>query len=183
VSKTSGASRTPATSSSSSSTCSRCRARLSRSTGDRATVAITCPQCGAPQPDPSWTLPFAPSPSGISTLESSRGEGGGLAPGKKYALVVVQGQSPGRVIAIDKPRVILGRTHCDVVLEDPELSRQHALIAINGTSVRLEDLKSTNGTFVGGERVEQAELSDRSEFRIGGHELVFVMRDDDGEVA
>lgn len=119
------------------------------------------------------------APSGISTLESSRGEGGGLAPGKKYALVVVQGRSPGQVIPLEKPRVILGRAHCDVILEDPELSRQHALIAINGTSVRLEDLKSTNGTFVGGERVEQADLSDRSEFRIGGHELVFVMRDDD----
>jgi FHA domain len=170
VSKTARASRTtPA----SSAGCSRCGAEIPKGSGGR----VTCPRCGAPQPDPSWTIPF--TPAGISTLESSRGEGGGLAPGKKYALVVVQGSSPGRVIPIEKSRVILGRANCDVVLEDPELSRQHALLAINGTSVRLEDLKSTNGTFVGGEKVEQVELSDRSEFRIGGHELVFVMRDDD----
>jgi hypothetical protein len=169
VSNVTRASRTPAK----TAACARCGAEISP--GARA--GICCPRCGAPQPDPSWTLPF--TPAGISTLASSRGESGGLAPGKKYALVVVQGGSPGRVIPIEKPRVILGRANCDIVLEDPELSRQHALIAINGTSVRLEDLKSTNGTFVGGERVDEAELSDRSEFRIGVHELVFVMRDED----
>jgi FHA domain len=168
VPKTARASRTPA------SGCSRCGGDVPKGPGG---AAVTCPHCGATQPDPSWTLPF--TPAGISTLESSRGESGGLAPGKKYALVVVSGRSPGQVIAIDKPRVILGRAHCDIVLEDPELSRQHALIAINGTNVRLEDLNSTNGTFVGGERVAQVDLSDRSEFRIGGHELVFVMRDED----
>jgi pSer/pThr/pTyr-binding forkhead associated (FHA) protein len=48
-------------------------------------------------------------------------------------------------------------------------------------NARLEDLGSTNGTFVDGERVESAELSDRSEFRIGFHEFVFVMRDQDVE--
>ena len=60
------------------------------------------------------------------------------------------------------------------------LSRQHVLIAINGTSVRLEDLGSTNGTYVDETRVQQAALEDRCEFRIGTHELLFVMTDRDG---
>ena len=65
------------------------------------------------------------------------------------------------MIPIDKARVTIGRSGCDVVLDDTELSRQHALIAINGRSARLEDLGSTNG-------------------RIGVHELLFVMTDREG---
>ena len=41
------------------------------------------------------------------------------------------------------------------------------------------DLGSTNGTFVDEERIQTEELLDRFEFRIGSHELVFVMRDVD----
>ena len=88
-------------------------------------------------------------------------------------------EDPGRVVPIAKPRVVMGRAECDLVLSDPQLSRQHALIAINGTSARLEDLGSTNGTFVDEKRIQTAELVDRSEFRIGSHELVFVMRDEE----
>lgn len=140
----------------------------------------TCPDCGAPRPDPSWTLPV--SQDFGNTLESSRGAGGSLTPGKKYALVVVAGtgDAAGRVIPIEKSRVTLGRMDCDVVLDDPQLSRQHAIVSIQGTTARLEDLGSTNGTFVDEERIQQAELSDRTEFRIGAHQLVFVVRDEDG---
>jgi pSer/pThr/pTyr-binding forkhead associated (FHA) protein len=142
-----------------------------------ATAGTTCPKCGAPRPDPAWTMPL--SPLSAPTIASRSATGGGLAPGKRYALIVVQGAEPGRVIPLEKARVTLGRADCDIVLADPELSRQHALVAIQGTSVRLEDLGSTNGTFVDGERIESHELTDRSEFRIGIHELVFVMRDEE----
>ena len=93
--------------------------------------------------------------------------------------MVVNGAEPGRVVPLAKPRVVIGRADCDLVLSDPELSRQHALIAINGTNARLEDLGSTNGTFVDNKRIETADLVDRSEFRIGSHELVFVIRDEE----
>ena len=118
-------------------------------------------------------------PTFTPTRESRGSDQGSLAPGKKYAIVILNGEDPGRVVSLAKPRVVIGRADCDVVLKDPELSRQHALIAINGTSARLEDLGSTNGTFVDDERIKTAELADRSEFRIGSHELVFVMRDEE----
>lgn len=152
--------------------CARCGYEIAGSA-----AGATCPRCGAPRPDPAWTQPY--SPLSAPTVASKSTAGGGLAPGKRYALIVVNGAEPGRVIPIEKPRVTLGRADCDIVLEDPQLSRQHALIAIQGTSVRLEDLDSTNGTFVDEERIESGELTDRSEFRIGTHELVFVMRDEE----
>ena len=53
--------------------------------------------------------------------------------------------------------VVLGRdTSADVVLIDPsgQVSRRHARIVIRGTEAVLEDLMSTNGTFVNGERLD-----------------------------
>lgn len=153
--------------------CARCGVELPE-------AGSTCPRCGAPRPDPAWTRPLGGAVA--PTLESSRGPGGTLTAGKKYALVVVAGAdgAVGRVIPIEKPRVTIGRMDCDIVLDDPQLSRQHALVTVQGVGARLEDLGSTNGTFVDEERIERVELSDRSEFRIGMHLLVFVVRDEDG---
>jgi pSer/pThr/pTyr-binding forkhead associated (FHA) protein len=153
--------------------CSRCGHELSGSTQN------TCPRCGAPRPDPAWTQPF--SQAAVATMQSRAVNAGTLSGDKKYAIVIVNGGEPGRVIPIEKARITIGRADCDIVLDDPQLSRQHALVAINGTSARLEDLGSTNGTFVDEKRIEQIELEDRMEFRIGSHELVFVVteREDD----
>jgi pSer/pThr/pTyr-binding forkhead associated (FHA) protein len=102
----------------------------------------------------------------------------GLAPDKKYALLVLSGSETGRVIEIDKALVTLGRSGCDVILDDPELSRRHARIRIRGAEGDLEDMGSTNGTFVGEERIrETVVIENRSKFRVGGVEIAFVVTD------
>ena len=140
---------------------------------------VLCPTCGTPLALPAMTMPLMPvgGDEAIPTVFATKDTGGVLSDGKRYALVVLTGKEPGKIIPIDKARVTIGRSGCDIVLDDGELSRQHALIAINGTSARLEDLGSTNGTYVGENRIERTVLDDRSEFRIGGHELLFVMTD------
>lgn len=155
-------------------TCARCGSNVP----EDGRGEVTCRQCGAPRANPAWTTPY--DQAATPTLKSRSSDQGSLAPGKKYAIVILNGEDPGRIVPIAKPRVVMGRADCDVVLSDPQLSRQHALIAINGTHARLEDLGSTNGTFVDEKRIQTAELVDRSEFRIGSHELVFVMRDEEG---
>ncbi len=137
--------------------------------------STTCSRCGATQPNPAWTKPF--SAADVATVESRSSQGGSLSDDKKYAIVIRNGEDPGRVVPIEKPRVVIGRSDCDIVINDGELSRQHALVAINGTSARLEDLGSTNGTYVDEKPIDTHELTDKSEFRIGSHELLFVMRD------
>ena len=139
-------------------------------------TSATCPSCSQGAALASATVPF-PDQDGIPTMLSTRAESGNLSEDKKYVLVVVSGNDPGKIFPIEKPRVTIGRMGCDINLEDLELSRQHALVAIRGTSARLEDLDSTNGTFLNEERVSQAVLDDRTEFRLGNHVLMFLMTD------
>ena len=49
--------------------------------------------------------------------------------------------------------VVIGREGADLTIDDPELSRRHARVKPVDGGVEIEDLGSTNGTFVNGERV------------------------------
>ena len=53
----------------------------------------------------------------------------------------------------------VGRSsRCNFILDDLSVSRVHAEVIVNGETVRVEDLKSRNGTFVDGKRVTTSEL-------------------------
>jgi pSer/pThr/pTyr-binding forkhead associated (FHA) protein len=125
---------------------------------------------------PATTMPFMDQEE-IGTIQSKSGSGGFLSGEKRYAIVVLEGEKRGHTFPIDKPHVTIGRMQSDINLNDSEVSRQHALITIHGTEARLEDLGSTNGTYVGDSRVQQANLEDKSEFRVGNHQLMFVVSD------
>ena len=62
----------------------------------------------------------------------------------------------------------VGREGCDVNIDDSEVSRRHAAIRREGDAVVIEDLGSTNGTFVNGERISGSQsLSEGDEVRFG----------------
>jgi lysophospholipase L1-like esterase len=70
------------------------------------------------------------------------------------SLTVRRGPGAGREFAITEPEVTVGRHRsCDVQVDDPEVSRQHARITWSGTGHIIEDLGSANGTFVNGEQI------------------------------
>jgi pSer/pThr/pTyr-binding forkhead associated (FHA) protein len=63
-----------------------------------------------------------------------------------------------------------------LVLPDPRVSREHAIIERDGGRFRLRDLGSHNGTTINGQPVAQAELCDGDRLAIGGFELLVRLR-------
>jgi pSer/pThr/pTyr-binding forkhead associated (FHA) protein len=73
----------------------------------------------------------------------------------------------GRVVPIGVD-VSIGREGCDVLLPDPEVSRRHAVLRAVGDDPAIEDLQSTNGTFVNDVRIAGATvLREGDEVRLG----------------
>jgi DNA-binding SARP family transcriptional activator len=65
----------------------------------------------------------------------------------------------------------------DIVLDDDEVSRYHAVVIDTAGSFVISDLTSTNGVQVGGRRIRgSAALADGDHVRIGGHEFTFEIR-------
>ena len=93
----------------------------------------------------------------------------------KLSLAVIAGPDAGKIFVIDKPRVVIGREGSDLVVEDPEISRQHAALEISGEQITLVDLGSTNGTLVGEQPVSETPLENQGEFTIGGSTLMLIV--------
>jgi pSer/pThr/pTyr-binding forkhead associated (FHA) protein len=70
-------------------------------------------------------------------------------------LVAVQGPVTGRRIEV-AGEVVVGREGVDVVVDDPEVSRRHARLRASDEGIEVEDLGSTNGTWVNEQRIEAA---------------------------
>ena len=98
-----------------------------------------------------------------------------IGPGQRLSLAVLQGKNAGTIFPIANPRVVLGRSGADIVLDDAEVSRQHASLEVYGSRIVLKDLGSTNGTFVDENKISQTEVENRSEFRVGGTRLMLIV--------
>jgi pSer/pThr/pTyr-binding forkhead associated (FHA) protein len=75
--------------------------------------------------------------------------------------------------------VTIGRSGADLNLNDTEASRQHAAVEIRDTIYTVNDLGSTNGTIMEGERIsEPKELADKGEFQIGSSTIMLIVTDE-----
>ena len=93
----------------------------------------------------------------------------------KLSLAVISGPQAGRIFPLEKPKVVIGREDAEIVLDDPELSRQHAAVEVSGDRITLVDLESTNGTYVGEEQITEIQLENQSEFTLGGSTLMLII--------
>jgi pSer/pThr/pTyr-binding forkhead associated (FHA) protein len=87
-------------------------------------------------------------------------------------LIVRSGPRAGERIEL-VAELVVGRENADVTVSDEEVSRRHLAVRPHEDGVELEDLGSTNGTFVDGERVGTGELRDGSTITVGRSRLVF----------
>ena len=83
-----------------------------------------------------------------------------------------------RSVDVTKDRFILGRSksQADLVLDDANVSRQHAAIERVGDAWFLADLGSTNGCYIEGQRISRRALADGDVIEITSHQIRCTLR-------
>jgi pSer/pThr/pTyr-binding forkhead associated (FHA) protein len=109
-------------------------------------------------PQPS-RVPRRRPPAGPPTGPAPRSPAGSAptagAPTGPRTLVVTEGSLRGTTITLGQAPILVGRApECTLVLEDDYASGRHARFSLQSGTWVLEDLGSTNGTFIGRNKVE-----------------------------
>lgn len=88
---------------------------------------------------------------------------------KQYALRFISGKYQGGEFPLpNNKEVVVGRSsELDVVLVEDMVSRRHAKLNVAGDQIFIQDLGSTNGTFVNGEKIKRARLQEGDRILIG----------------
>lgn len=96
------------------------------------------------------------------------------------SLLILQGPDKGqRFKTVDGKPVLLGRASADLPLTDFTVSRRHAELKPTGRGWQLEDLRSANGTYINGKRLERpTRLKHGDQIRLGGTLLVWDASED-----
>lgn len=98
-----------------------------------------------------------------------------------YILRIVGGDLDGHVVIVpsDQP-ITLGRgSNNDVQIHDKKLSRTHCQVMVSRGKCVVTDLNSTNGTYVGGERIEERALSPGDVITMGMITLKVAFREEE----
>ena len=92
-------------------------------------------------------------------------------------MVMFRADGQRRSFSITRDMTVVGRREdCDLRIPLSDVSRKHCRLILNGEAMKIEDLGSSNGTYINGERVQQAELSPGDTLQIGP--VVFVVQVD-----
>lgn len=97
-----------------------------------------------------------------------------------YQLVLFGEHAPYDRFQIDQEEIFIGRDtkKCQIILNDPEVSSVHAVIKKTNIEITLEDLNSSNGTILNGERINKAQITAGDEFVIGSTSFTLEVRSD-----
>ena len=113
-----------------------------------------------------------------SILVAAGIQGAGLPVGFKFSLAFLTGPQASTVQVLERPLIVIGREEGDVITQDPETSRRHAVLEIRGDgTVWITDQESTNGTQVNGERItDTVQLVSQQEFICGNSTFMLLIR-------
>lgn len=97
---------------------------------------------------------------------------------RQYRLIVISGRDTGREFLMVPMMMKIGRQmDCFVRLSDRNVSREHAVLHFKSRESRyvLEDMQSTNGTFINGRRIRREYIRSGDEIRVGETVMRFII--------
>ncbi len=78
-------------------------------------------------------------------------------------------------VQLTKDKTTLGRRpYNDIVIDNLAVSGEHAVLQMSGSEVLLEDLNSTNGTYLNGKAIKKQQLQNGDSIEIGKYKIKFV---------
>jgi hypothetical protein len=93
----------------------------------------------------------------------------------KFRLLMQTGPTPGKEFILDKNEMFMGRDLSnELVVNDSEISRRHLRLVAQGDTYVVEDLGSTNGTFVNGQRLMSPYMLHSGEMLACGDRISFL---------
>lgn len=93
----------------------------------------------------------------------------------QFQLIMRTGPTPGAAFILEGDQLNIGRDSTnEIVINDAEVSRRHARLTFQGGKYVLEDLGSTNGTFVNGQRLAGPRVLKAGEVVSFGEQIVLV---------
>jgi len=101
--------------------------------------------------------------TGIATTETKSR----TAPRSYICRVVTEGGDPVQAALGSRPLSVGADRRCDLILTDPQVSRQHAELRVSSDGIRVRDLGSTNGSFWQGARITDVVVPPNSSIRFG----------------
>jgi hypothetical protein len=94
------------------------------------------------------------------------------------SICVLRGFYEGFEVPVDRDWLVIGRGRgADVVLAEQTISRAHAAVGFDGEEFFVQDLGSTNGTWVNGKRLRRAALRDGDGVQLGKLKLRVALPD------
>ncbi|MHC4992440.1 MAG: FHA domain-containing protein [Planctomycetota bacterium] len=96
------------------------------------------------------------------------------------SLIIVAGKSRGHFFHVVPPQIVVGRDEqCDIQVIDELVSRRHFEVRCEEgkETYELVDLKSSNGTFIADEKIDQRDLKDGDVISVGDSKILFTTQE------
>lgn len=137
------------------------------------------PSVPVPSSDSTWTtgeIAAERTTDPVLTVPTSSGK-------DRATLTILSGINAGQVFALDGTDHVVGRgTEADLWVEDTGVSRRHARVSCRSDGrYFVEDLGSTNGTFLANQRIDVCEIKPGDRIQLGPHVLLRFAITDDAE--
>jgi len=99
----------------------------------------------------------------------------GISVKQRACLEILGSEKENRIVELEEKDLIIGRIpECGISLSVENVSREHARVIFRNEEYFVEDLGSTNGTYVNGIKIVKCVLRNSDQINIGGVKILFT---------